>query len=296
MLLFYGIPAAYLFDRATNRMRTVMAASVAIWFFIGVSIYGVFGPTKSSLWYVPTSDGPCPIGGYFAFYARARHGDYQIKQVEHIAQTRDFVEFAKKSDGHYWIAGHWLPSSFYLLRAQGDLGNADEQARVNRIAEAPGSRGGEQPKDGSRMLMVRSGYLDASTQNDELAKQVRTWFEKGQLRAVGPGASQPLPTLIEAGDHIPAGENTSLGRRLLFAIDLYEGHMVFEQPEFIEAYRPTSWAAAGTQADVEPVYRDEQVAVFDRPVKDGKVFSYVWPARYYQLKSPIPKFRGHLAK
>jgi hypothetical protein len=296
LMLFYGVPAAYLLDRVRNSLRLVMVAAVALWFFAGISPFGIFGPTAASLWYVPTSDGPCPIGGYVAFYARAHKGVYQVKQVEHIAQARDFVEFAKNSDGHYWIAGHWPIGSFPLLRALGEFGTPEQEARVEKIRNAPGSQGGEQPNDGSQLLVFRSGYLDLSSMHTGMQELVRAWLTKGQVRPVGPGASQPLPTLIELGSHIPEGENGMLGKRLLFAIDYFKGHMAFEQPEFIAPYRATSWAAPGTKADVEPIYRDEQVAVFDRPVENAKVFSYPYPSRYFEQKSPIPQFRGHLAE
>lgn len=296
LMLFYGLPAAYLLDRARSSLRIVMIAAVAIWFFVGLSPFGIFGPTAASRWYLPTSDGPCPIGGYAAFYARAHQGVYQVKQVEHIAQTRDFVEFAKNSDGNYWIAGHWPAGSLSLVRAVGEFGTSEQQARVEKIKNAPGSQGGEQPNDGSRLLLFRSGYLDLSSMDTGMQKLVREWLAKGQLRPVGPGAAEPLPTLIELGNYIPENENSVLGKRLLFAIDHYRGHMAFEQPEFIAPYRATSWAAPDTKADVEPLYRDKQVAVFDRPIEDANIFSYAYPTRYFEQKSPIPQFHGHLAK
>jgi hypothetical protein len=221
---------------------------------------------------------------------------YQIKQDEHIAQTRDFVEFAKNSDGNYWIAGHWPAGSFPLVRALGEFGTPEQRARIEKIQNAAGSQGGQQPNDGTRLLVFRSGYLDLSSMDTGMQKLVRAWLAKGQLRPVGPGAAQLMPTIIELGSHIPEGENSVLGRRLLFAIDHFKGHMAFEQPEFIAAYRATSWAPPGIAANVEPIYRDEQVAVFDQPIAGAKIFSYSYPTIYFEQKSPIPQFHGHLAK
>jgi hypothetical protein len=296
LLLFYGLPAAYLFQQARSSFRVVMVVAIAVWFFVGLSPFGVFGPTGASRWYVPTSDGPCPIGGYLAFYARSHDGVYQVKQAEHIAQARDFVDFAKNSDGKYWIAGHWPSGAFPIVRAWGETGTPEQAARVNQIINAPGSQGEEQPNDGTRLLVYRSGYLDLSSMDTGMQKLVREWMAKGQLRPVGPGASQLLPTLVELGNHIPEKENSALGKRLLFAIDYFKGHMAFEQPEFIAPYRAISLAAPGATADAEPIYHDEQVAVFDRPVAGAKIFSYAYPTRYFEQKSPIPQFHGHLAK
>lgn len=298
LLIFYLLPAVFLIDRVKTPLRAAMLALVAVWFFVGVSVFGVFGPRASSLWYLPSVDGPCPIGGYLGFYARAHAGDYQRKQAENISQFGDFLEFAKIAPGHYWIAGNWPLNSRSLFWARGEFGTPEQQARVESICNAPGSLGREQPNDGSRIVMFRTGYISQETLHADLAQRVRSWLDKGQFRPVGGGASDVLPTVIEIGDHIPAGDSRMLGQRILFAVDYYHSHMIFEQPEFIAPYRPTSWVPASAVAavDAEPIYRDAEVAVYDRPVEGAKILSYVWPADYYKLSAPPVKFHGRQAE
>jgi hypothetical protein len=294
-LLLYGLPTAFLLARASKPWRALALTAMAVWFFVAVSIYGVFGPKSASLWYLPTVDGACPIGGYLDFYARARSGGYQFKQVSHINEMLDFVDFAKSATSRYWIAGPWPNNTFPLVKARGELGTPEQQSRIEAIINEPGSRGPDQPNDGAKPLMFRSGYTDLGSIDEDLAAKIRSWLSKGQVRAQGPRAAGPLPTLIEVGDQIPEGADTTLGKRLLFVIDYYSGHMIFEQPTFHAPYRATSWLPASSTSaptGIEPIYRDEQFVAYDQPVDGAKNYGYVWPAPYFQMKSPKPKWHG----
>jgi hypothetical protein len=125
---------------------------------------------------------------------------------------------------------------------------------------------------------------------------MREWLDRGQARPVGGGADEFLPPIVEIGDEIPAGENAELGHRILFAADYYNGRLAFEQTEFVPAFRATSWVPVGTASDIKPIYSDSKVAVYDAPMKDAKIFSYPWPARYYEISPPAVQFHGHPAK
>ncbi len=63
-ILFYGIPASLLLSRAAWYVRACGVAAILIWWVVGLSNFGVFGPGRAALWYVPTADGPIPTGGY----------------------------------------------------------------------------------------------------------------------------------------------------------------------------------------------------------------------------------------
>jgi hypothetical protein len=297
LLIFYGLPMAFLLHISGNRLRAAMIGLVFIWFFVGVSVFGLFGPREASLWYLPTADGPCPIGGYVSFYARAASGGYQHKQLERIAEMRDLIAFAKSATDRYWIAGHWPSNAYSLLRVWDELGTAEERARVEAIIDAPGTQDQAQPDDGSKILVLRSGYTDISTMPADLSQRVTQWLNKGQLRPHGP--REALPTVIEVGDHLSEGLNSMLGKRLLFVIEHYKGHMIFEQTEFISEYRASSWlptADTNKSGTARPIYSDAEFTAYDVPVEGGKIFSYAWPARYYVFSSPNPQRRGTLAK
>jgi hypothetical protein len=280
LLIFYGLPAAYLLEQSKLTLRVAMVALIGVWFFIGLSVFGVFGPQKAALWYVPSADGPTPIGGYLAFYQWARAGDYQLKQVENIKELYDFVDFAKTTNERYWVVGYQPVSAFRLARARGDLGTPEQAARIQSICDPPDEFIQEQPADAPKIIMFRIGYTDLKAVRADVATRIRSYLEKGQLRPVGPGAHEVLPTLIELGDHINEGENSILGKRILFAIDYFHGRRIYEQPTFVPAYRATSWVPATTKVEGAPLYRDAEVAVYDRPIEGAKIFSFVWPARY----------------
>jgi len=71
--------------------------------------------------------------------------------------------------------------------------------------------------------------------------------------------------------------------------------MIFETPYFVADYRSTSWVPTGRAAELapaaEPIYQDDEFAAFDQPVEGATVYGYVWPAKYYRMKSPRQRHR-----
>jgi hypothetical protein len=292
LMLFYGLPTAWLLNLARPGMRAAMLALIGLWAMFGISNYGVFGPNRASVWYLPTADGPCPVGGYLHFYSKARQGEYQVKQVSHVAQFAALVKSAPHLDGPYRIIGIWPSSVVPYFRALEQLGTPEQRDRLEQIFRATLTPEDSPPLE-TRSLAVLSGYTDLAHMNDALAEKTREWLRRGQLRPLDPTATDPLPTWIELGDHIPENENAELGQRLLFATKHDQEQMIFELPSFVADYRSTTWlpaeAAALLKGAPEPIYRDEEFVAFDKSIDGGKTYGFVWPAKYFRMKSPRVK-------
>jgi hypothetical protein len=145
-----------------------------------------------------------------------------------------------------------------------------------------------------KLLLVRSGYLALGGYAPEWVDKVNYWLAKGQVRSALADDDGPFPDLIEVGEQVPAGTNPALGRRILFMTEYYQGHLVFRLPQFIANVKPTCWVPLHTAADnsaaAKPLYQDEQFAGFDVPVEGAEMFGYLWPAQYYQFKTPKARY------
>ncbi|HEX2473730.1 MAG TPA: hypothetical protein VHK01_03225, partial [Lacipirellulaceae bacterium] len=90
------------------------------------------------------------------------------------------------------------------------------------------------------------------------------------------------------------GTNPSLGRRIAFLQDYYQGHVAFELPVFIPDYAATSWVEGGkkaTDAYRNWIYMDDEFVGFDRAESGAKqMLGFPWPARIYNFRPP----RAHL--
>lgn len=290
MLIFYGLPAAVLLQHVRRSFQIAIVAFIAFWAVFGVSNYGVFGPAQASLWYVPTADGPCPIGGYLDFYRREHRGDYQSKQQAYLDQMRELVARGHQPNDEFRVVGHWAHVALSFLGAAGELGDAQSRRQWEDFAAASLKRGGDLNDNGQRLLMSQTGYSDLSHTTEEFAAQVRDWLSKGQVRAHLPSEGELIPLWIEIGASVPENENPILGQRLLRFLELYQNQMVFPQQQFVGAYKSTAWVPASRASELaeagEPVYQDAEAAAFDRPVEGAELYGFPWPERYYRMKSP----------
>jgi len=293
MLLFYGLPAALLLQDGRRAVQIAAVGLICIWAVVGISNFGVFGPTQASLWFVPTADGPVPIGGYLDFYRLAHRGDYQIKQQAYIDQTRHLADRGHDPASQYRIVGHWARQTLPYLGASGQLGDASRRQEWEKFSSDSVQLGGDVNDYGQSLLMSLSGYTDLSHTTDEFASQIRDWLAKGQVRAYLPEENEYIPTWIEIGPHVPAGEDLTLGNRLLGFIDHYQNQMVFPQTHFAQPHKSTSWiprAKAGENGILSPpFYQDDDVAAFDRPIEGAQIFGYPWPEKYFRMKTPKGK-------
>ena len=155
-ILFYGIPASLLLSRAAWYVRACGVAAILFWWVVGLSNFGVFGPGRAALWYVPTADGPIPTGGYVTFYERAREGFYQAKQEERITLTSKLAEA-----GQIYRPGRACvrPIRHHLGTVRTGASSAS-RARIRPAHSATRKGGRHQVRNGANRL-YRAGPLRA---------------------------------------------------------------------------------------------------------------------------------------
>jgi hypothetical protein len=284
-VLFYGIPAALLLQRSRWPIRVGIVAAILFWWLIGVSNFGVFRPARAALWYVPSVDGPIPSGGYIAFYQRAREGFYQAKQHEHIVLTSQLAEAANVIAPDVRLVGQYATNSVaYVRYFRRQSGHS-----IDPLVP-PSAKPGD-----TKLVLVRTGYIGLARGAPDWLDTVRGYLGAGQVRSVFSSDKQPLPDVIEVGEQVPPGTNNELGQRIAFVQDYYQGHMVFELPEFVAAYAATSWIEFQQAKNVpglsEPIYHDREFSGFDRPAPGAaQTLGYPWPARIYKFRAPRKHF------
>jgi hypothetical protein len=283
--LFYGIPAALLLHRGNWAVRTCGMAAILLWWAIGASNFGIFGPSEAALWYVPTADGPIPTGGYVKFYQRAREGFYQAKQEERLELTTRLAAATHAIAPDVRLLGQFDEISLPYVRGR----RRQQGQEIEPLIPSP-------VKDGdNKFVMVRTGYIGLARSAPKWFDSIRGYLERGQVRAVFADELEPFPDVIEIGEQVPEDTNPMLGRRIAFLQDFYQGHVAFELPEFIPAYASTCWIeSSGAQSAAvpfDPIYKDDDYIGFDREVSGGRqTLGFPWPARIYNFQPP----RAHL--
>jgi hypothetical protein len=273
LIVGYALLASWLLEQLDVRLKAITVTGFLVWWFFAVSIYGAFGPVKGSQWYLPTADGPCPSGAYLEFYRMARSGVFQVKQLEHIDITADVIEYVEESKDPSKILGHFAKGMAPYLEVKDGV----------ELPESTTVR----PQEGDHeFLMTRTGYINIERMEESWKSRLMKWLEEGRVRGVGDSAGAALPSVIKIGDAIPEGENKELGKRILFMIDRYRGHMVFTLPEYIPDYLPTCWSPSSSTKRDGTIYQDAAYFATDEPTGDCVIYSYVWPARYYN--QPLP--------
>jgi hypothetical protein len=284
-ILFYAIPAALLLSRAAWYVRACGVAAILFWWVVGLSNFGIFGPDRAALWYVPTADGPIPTGGYVKFYERAREGFYQTKQQERIALTSKLAEAGQIIGSDVRVLGQYDTISEPYVRVHRRRAGQEFDPVVPPLA-----------KEGdTKFVMVRTGYVGLGRFAPKWVETIRAYLDKGQVRPVFADEAQakPFPDVVEIGEQVPEGTNRALGRRIAFLQDYYQGHMAFELPEFIADYAATSWTVSPKQATdaSNRIYKDDEFIGFDREESGARqLLGFPWPARIYNFRAP----RAHL--
>jgi hypothetical protein len=284
-ILFYGIPAALLLSRAAWYVRACGVAAILFWWVIGLSNFGVFGPARAALWYVPTADGPIPTGGYVKFYERAREGFYQDRQEERIILTSKLAEARQVIGSDVRVLGQYDTISEPYVRLVRRRAGHEIDPLIPPLA-----------KEGdTRFVMVRTGYIGLGRFAPKWAETVRAYLDKGRVRPVlaDDGDAKPFPDVVEIGEQVPEGTNMALGRRIVFLQEYYQGHMAFELPEFITDYAATYWTVIPEQATdaSNSIYKDDEFVGFGREETGARqILGFPWPARIYNFRTP----RAHL--
>ena len=202
--------------RLSGRLFKVLAVAVSLLFwFVAVTPFGVFGPSRGGHWVAPAGHGPVAFGSYLSFYQHVHEGFFGIR-YRALQQTWDIVLHSLTLD----------PRPMRLIGSSDDhmLNLICEQHGIAR-ASVPLSIDlpGDSILEPLRFVMLFNGYSRLSYLTHPGAEAlVRQWLAAGQVTPLaGDESRQALPYIVEIGPTVEHGSK-ELGRRILFA-DSY-GH------------------------------------------------------------------------
>jgi hypothetical protein len=276
MAFFFGIPAAVAIQRLRPIWKAVAVAAVAFWWFVSVSIYGVYGPDRGWQWTIPTYHGQVPTGSYLTAYQKVHQGFYQEQYRAEIAALGKAMD-AIQQDGQVQLVGSFNNTFFHqavAYRGRLDLWHLPYPGDIVQMPDDPNQR----------VLMIRRGYLTTHRAPQEFQDQLSGYLLRGQVTAIGDG-DVPLPDVIEIGPTVPVGTDTELGQRILFAQQWQGGQGAFPTQWYLPQYKPLCWMSRwAAPTSLKAVYADEDYVAFAENVPGGTIFRTQFPFVYYKYR------------
>ncbi|MGC3989951.1 MAG: hypothetical protein QM796_09800 [Chthoniobacteraceae bacterium] len=95
------------------RKRSIVLCAVILafpWFF-SITPFGVFGPSKSAIWYLPSDAGAIPVGGYLSFYRQVKLGFFQERYDQELEQVGEGMTLVEKQPATSDLVGFFNPQT-----------------------------------------------------------------------------------------------------------------------------------------------------------------------------------------
>lgn len=259
-----------------RRARVPAVLLIALPWVLALTPYGIFGPTKSAYWYVPTDDGPLPTGGLVGFYARVKKGFYQARYEQEAQQIREGMQLVEQSPAHGNLVGFFMIGILRLWAASNHRWDIPANKmpfwRVDLSDKA-------QPN-----YLIKTSYLDPIKHTPMLAEQLEPLYRNGQIKAATSDSNDPFPDVIECGDPVPVGTDKELGARILFMSSHFKKNHVIRRSAFIKDFSGVSWISRARflkeKFPSKPLYEDSQWVCFGENIPDAVYYSMRFPAAY----------------
>jgi hypothetical protein len=280
MSLFYIVPVAWILLTTRAWVRSLIIASIAFWWVFSISNFGFFGPQQGPKWYLPTADNAIPTGSYLTFYDHVRKGFYQQRYESELASLDKAVAYlcAKPPQEPQILWGIFnMHLLYYVAAQQGHFDDYHSYFDWNTDIKLP-----DNPQ--THIYMIQPSYLWLKVFPPDSRAKFDEWVKEGRLREVI-GDGGPFPTLIEIGPLVPAGSNTELGKRILFADEYYLGSLSSPRREMIEAYATLGWVPRQQfSGDVsKAVYADNSFVALNQAVEGARIFGSHFPKAYLRF-------------
>jgi hypothetical protein len=266
-----------------TRSRLALIALLAVPWLVAITPFGVFGPSKSVLWYLPTDQGPVPTGGYLAFYAKLREGFYQRRYLDELREIGEARLLMDKSRGKADLVGVFNIQTLRLWSVEDH--RTDTAPEVIPFWDPFLER--DQP--GWRKYMIRTSYLTDRKLTADGRQRVHDCFESGRVVS-RTGNADPFPNVIEIGTNVPPAADSGLGRRILFFNEYWHGNQGVRRDQFFREWGAVSWIPRGRFDRQEarypkPLYKDDAWVCFDEPVENAIYYSLRMPLVYTGFRS-----------
>jgi hypothetical protein len=250
-----------------------VSLSVVFW-FVSITPFGVFGPSRGGHWVAPAGHGPVPFGSYLSFYKHLHDGFFGFRYMA-LQKTWEIVLHSLTLD----------PRPMRLIGSSDDhmLNLICERRGIAR-ASVPVSidLAGDDVLQPLRFVMLFNGYSRLSYLTHPGAEAlVRQWLAAGQVTVLpGDDSRQALPYIVEIGPTVQHGSK-ELGRRILFADSQAHGGGLAPLQYFTPDYGAFCFVPLPFQP-LPALYRDSEFAASNNCAGIDPIWGNWWPAVYYQ--------------
>jgi hypothetical protein len=265
--------AAWAITRLSRAAKISAVAVAAVFWFVSVTPFGIFGPARGGHWVAPAGHGPVPFGSYLSFYQHVHDGFFGARYGA-LEKTWEIVLRSLALD----------PRPMRLIGSSDDhmLNLLCERQGIAR-ASVPLSIDlpGDSVREPLRFVMLFNGYSRLSYLTHPGAEAlVREWLAAGQVTTLaGDETGQALPYMVEIGPTVQQGSK-ELGRRILFADAYPHGGGLAPLAYFTKDYGAFCFVPASRSAAA--LYRDSKFAATNQCSGADLIWGNWWPSVYYQ--------------
>jgi hypothetical protein len=251
----------------------LLAVSSLPW-FVSITPFGVFGPSRGGHWVAPAGHGPVAFGSYLSFYNHLHSGFFGTRYLA-LLRTWEIVLHSLALD----------PRPMRLIGSSDDhmLNLICEEHGISR-ASVPLSL--DLPGDDialpTRLVMLFNGYSRLSYLTGNGAEiLVRQWLAAGLVAPLlGDESRQALPYIVEIGPTVEHGSK-ELGQRILFADSYAHGGGIAPLEYFTSDYGAFCFMPTSTRSQ-SVIYRDDTFAATTQCSGSNLIWGNWWPSVYYE--------------
>ncbi len=260
------------------RFRVFVPLVLILPWFISISPFGIFGPSRAPYWYVPTDDGPLPTGGLQGFYSKVKSGFYQDRYVEEMLQFDKAFQLVEKNPGAK-IFGYFNQQTIRLWSARRLRWDIPPQSFPFWAADD------EHPEDIHPRYSLRVSYLYPVKFPSQFNARLEIYCREGRVRNVDSKNNEPLPQVIEFGSSVPMGNDPSLGARILFFNEYYQGNQVLGRDSLLKDFSGLAWIPRSGTTASKPLYQDESWTCLDQEQPSALYYSARFPIAYSKYRT-----------
>ena len=251
----------------------IVVASLPFW-FVSITPFGVFGPSRGGHWVAPAGHGPVAFGSYLSFYQHIRDGFFGVR-YQALQETWELVLRSLALD----------PRPLRVIGSSDDhmLNLICEEHRIARsTVPVTIDLRGDYVNQPARFVMLFNGYTRLSYLTGPGAEaRVRGWLAAGQVSPLpGDDSHSALPSIVEIGPTVVHG-SLELGRRILFA----DAHAKSSGLAPLQYFTPDYGAFCFVPASLHttPVlYQDVNFTATTQCPETALLWGNWWPSVYYR--------------